>query len=354
MPQLKPTFALHAGGTTSLSSSSVGGPVRIVVRRDMAIAADALEVWLTNRAGIAPNDALTLDLGDGDSEERVFIGRVVEIRPMLDGCLIRGVGTMDALLRLFATTHYESKSAGAIARDLIGQAGLTAGTIDDGPTRPAWTIDRRISAHSHLRGLAARLGFALHADRQGQIAFHGLGAAAGLDPGAGLAGLGGAAAGAVAGLPALGSETYSFGKQLLTAAATNRVPPTGAVQVTGESPMSSDGDKTVAWLSARAGDVQGIAGDGKVTLVRLEPLARTKDLAQRVAACWRATALRKARGIAATVLGRPGLDLGDQVTIDGVTDDAVNGSGYVAGLRHRFSAGAGFVTDVAVFAEPAS
>ena len=49
-----------------------------------------------------------------------------------------------------------------------------------------------------------------------------------------------------------------------------------------------------------------------------------------------------------TVLGRPGVELGDSVAVSDVPDGALNGAGYVRAIRHRFGTGTGYVTDLRV------
>ncbi len=128
---------------------------------------------------------------------------------------MRALGKTHDLLNLRTSATYVNQSAGSIARDLIGQAGLSAGTIDDGPVLPRYVVDRALSGYRHLKELADRLGYELYADRDGNIMFHPLGPAANLDA---LGGALGAVAGAAGGLLGPGGESYAFGQQLLSAA----------------------------------------------------------------------------------------------------------------------------------------
>ncbi len=211
---------------------------------------------------------------------------------------------------------------------------MSAGTVNDGPILPRFAVDRRLSAYRHVRALAERLGYELYTDRDGKVMFHGLGDAAGLD----ASGLLGAAVGAVASALGLGgaSEGYEFGKHLIAASARHRTPGPTKVEVGGESPMSSQGDTTSHWLTTSDDDNHGESGDSDTVELVLDPAARTKDLADRFAADYLNARKRLARQVRATVLGRPGLNLGDLVTLSGTPDGLVNGSGYLQALRHRF------------------
>lgn len=338
MSLLKPSFSLTIGGLKSTTGNPVGGPTDLRVERDMDIPADALAVHVMDRSGIKPGDAASVDLGHDGEEETVFTGTVVAVFPSIKGVRIWAVGKMRALLDFRTAAVYEGQAAGAIANDLIAQAGLSAKTVDDGPTLPSYAIDRRLSAFAHLKQLADRLGYELYGDRDGNVMFHALGDAAGLDAAAG--GLLGAAAALLGG----GGEGYAFGKHLLAASARQQALAAATVTVGGESPMSGQGDATAHWLTTQDADYRGSAGDGPPLLV-VDPAARTKDLADRFAAGYLAARERQARQISFTVLGRPGVDLGDALSTRDAPDALVNGGGYVRAIRHRFSSGGGFVTD---------
>src|SRR5215216_5496865 len=123
MPTLRPTFTLTIGSLISSTDNPVAGPGALVVERDMDVPADALRLRLHERAGIAVGDAVTLDLGhDGDT------GALEAVRPAISGVAVRALGKTHDLLNLRVSTTYVNQSAGSIARDLIGQAGLSAGT----------------------------------------------------------------------------------------------------------------------------------------------------------------------------------------------------------------------------------
>ena len=349
MAVLRTTYALTIGSLSSSTGEPVAGPRAFIVDRDMNIPADALRLELRDRAGIAVGDEVTLALGyDGDQEETVFAGTVDTVRPAISGVQVRALGTTNALLNLRTSSTYTNQSAGSIAGDLIDQAGLSAGTVDDGPVLPRYVVDRALSGYWHLKDLADRLGYELYADRDGNVMFHALGPGAGLDT---LGGALGALAGAAAGL-AGGGEGYAFGRHLLRAEAGRRDVAWGQVEVGGESPMSRQGDSTEHWLTTNDDDYRGAAGDGDPALLVRDPVARTKDLADRFAAGRMAVATRTARETSITVLGRPQVDLGDTVSTEAAPEEEINGSGYVRAIRHRLDDGEGFVTQMRVSLEP--
>jgi hypothetical protein len=348
MPTLRPTFTLTIGSLSSSTDNPVAGPGTLVVDRDMDVPADALRLRLREHAGIGVGDEVKLDLGHDGEEETVFTGAIETVRPAISGVVVRALGTTHELLNLRTSTTYVNQSAGSIAGDLIGQAGLSTGTVDDGPTLPRYVVDRALSGYRHLKDLADRLGYELYADRDGNIMFHLLGPAANLDA------LGGALGAAVGGLLGAGGESYAFGQQLLSAATGWRGAAWGTVEVGGESPVSGQGDTTEHWLTTNDTDYMGSAGDAEPALLVRDPAARTKDLADRFAAGRLAVAARIAHETSISVLGRPQVDLGDTVAVAGVPDETVNGSGYVRAIFHRFGEDAGFVTDIRISLEPES
>lgn len=335
---LKPTFTLSIGALSASSDRPVGGPRSIVVERDMDTPADGATIALLARGEVAPGDPVRIELGHDGDEALVFSGRVAAVSPAIAGATVRAVGLLAPLLRLRAAAFYEGSSAGAIARDLAGQAGVDVGEVDEGPTLPRFAVDDRESAYAHLRALADRLGFELYADRDGALQMRALGAAAGLDAG-GLGGLASAAAGLLG-----GGEGYAFGRHLLAAGADRRTPAWGSVAVGGESPMSGQGDSTAHWLTADDASYGGGAGDGQPALTLRDGAARTRDLADRFAAGRLATLSRRAHQVRLTVLGRPQVDLGNQLAVSGVGDGMVDAGGYVRAIRHSFDAERGFTT----------
>jgi hypothetical protein len=346
VPILQPTFSLTIGGLTSSTDNPVAGPRRVIVERDMDIPVDAARIYLMARSEVAVDDAVVIKLGHDSQEETVFTGAIAAVRPAIVGVELHALGRMNQLTNLRSSATYENQSAGSVASDLIGQAGLSTGTVDDGPTLPRYAVDSRLSAFTHLKELANRLGYELYADRDGNIMFHALGPAANLEAGSSL--LGAAAGAATALLGGGSSEGYAFSQHLLEARAARQPVAWGKIEVGGESPMSGQGDGTAHWLTVNDQDYRGAAGDGTPNLLILDPAARTQDLANRFAAGYLAVAARTAYQITLTVLGRPQLDLGNSITASDVPDGLINGSGYVRAIRHRFGADIGFVTDVRV------
>lgn len=333
---LKPTYQITIGNYQASTEAPAAAPCELNIDRDMDVSADSTWVATANSANVALDDEVSVKLGHDGEDHVVFTGQVTSLRPDIKGNEIYALGKLGTLMNLRVSAVYENQTAGSIAKDLISQAGLTVGKADTGPTLPRFVVDNRRSAHAHLKDLANRLGYELYTNRNGQIMFHALGAAAGLD--------------SMAALPALstGVETYSYGQHILNADAKRTNKPLNQIRVGGESPMSSQGDTTMAWLTASDADYQGSAGDGTPARLVLDAAARTKDLADRFAAGLLATSTRKAHEIQVRLPGRAQVDLGDTVSTADLANDLLNGIGYVRGIRHRFNTHAGFITELRI------
>jgi hypothetical protein len=347
----KPRFSFGAGSLAANTDSPAAAPSRFVVERSLEVPLDGLRVLLGAGKNVAVGDPVQLDLGDEDGLERVFTGSVAEIRPRLGGCQLFCVGSLLALIELRTSSFYQSQSAGDVARDLISQASLDSGQIDDGITLPRYAIERRLGAHTQLRRLAERLGFSLFSDRDGKVNFRGLGAAASLGSG-GLGGLAESAVADAAGALGLsGGGNLEYGKDLLAANAHLQPAFNRTVRVGGESPMSGVGEDKSFWLTATDTDYEDTAGSGDELLIT-DSAARTKDMAGRFAAGYVANFGRRAGTIRLSVLGMPKLELGDKLGAGKAPESGLNASGIITALRHRFGAREGYVTDLTIATEP--
>jgi len=348
---LRPKFSFTAGSLSANSESPSSGTWRFVVDRSLDTPIDALRVKLADCGGISPGEPVQLDLGDEDGLERVFTGSVAELRPRLHGCELYCLGTMLALVELRVSSFFQNQTAGDVVRDLLGQAGLDEGEVDDGLELPRFSVNRTVGAHAQLRRLAEKLGFSLFADRQGCVHFRGVGPAGNLGSGGAFGSIAGAAS-AASELLGGGGSGFEYGKHLLAARGGLRPPLQRTVVVGGESPMSGQGDDKTFWLTATDSDFEDSVGDGEDLLI-VDPSARSKDMAGRLAAGYAAQLNRSRADVFLRVLGQPALELGEDNSASNTSEDALNRSGYIKALRHRFGPSEGFVTDLVLSTEAA-
>src|SRR5436305_9297015 len=141
-PILTPAYKLTLGqkvvDTTKESKAST--VIDLTVALDLDAPADSCTLVLGNADGPQPAraDAAKIELGylEDGGLTTVLTGAVVEVKPALT--TTRVVVHSPASTLLWTTTEetYESKSAGAIVRDLAGQASVDVATADDGITFP--------------------------------------------------------------------------------------------------------------------------------------------------------------------------------------------------------------------------
>lgn len=348
---LRPQFSFTAGSLSADSDSPRSGPSRFVVERSLDTPIDALRVKLVDSGGITPGDPVQLDLGDEDGLERVFTGSIAELRPRLHGCELFCLGNMLALMELRVSAFFQNQTAGDVIRNLLGQAGLDEGEVEDGIELPRFSIERRAAAHPQLSRLAQKLGFSLFADRQGCVHFRGVGPAANLGTGGALGSIAGAAA-QVGELLGAGGGELEYGKHLLAAEGGIRPALQRTVVVGGESPTSGQGEDKSFWLTATDSDFEDSVGQGAELLI-VDSSARSKDMAGRLAAGYAAHLNRRSADIRLRVLGLPALELGDDSSTSNTPETALSSSGYIKALRHRFGPHEGFITDIVLSTEAA-
>src|SRR5262249_54796978 len=102
---------------------------------------------------------------------QIFTGQVLGSNAAPDALVIAAADGLAKLARLEVQGAYEGKSAGAIAKDILQQAGLSAGTVEDGPTLGNYVVHRGPRAMRHLEKLAEQAGFFLYAGGDGKIHF---------------------------------------------------------------------------------------------------------------------------------------------------------------------------------------
>lgn len=319
---LKVAWSVTAG-SSSWSSAQAGAPV-LALRTEAALGVpvNACRVALHGAAELsaAVGDPLVVQLGYDDGMETVFTGTVTRGAHALGRIEVEGAGGFSRLAAARLNLLYEKQAAGAIARDVFGQLQVTAGTVEDGLTLPAFALHANASAWAQLAELARRCGFDLWADEEDKAHFR--------------ACEGGA------------SHALTYGTDLLAWEHGVRDPAADGVVVLGESPSGQgQGDDAAPWLTRK--EVKGTAGQssGRVVTV-VDPAARNPQLAADVASGWMRTLERTTAGHA-TALGLPAARLGDALTVSGLPDSSQGAAARVTGVRHRLDPRGGFVTTLA-------
>ncbi|HVG45620.1 MAG TPA: hypothetical protein VM890_12855, partial [Longimicrobium sp.] len=176
---LRPAYRLTIGGRTvdTTDEPRASTLVALSVSLGLDAPADAATLVLGQVGGLRPRqgDDAVVALGYADDTPAlatVFTGKVAAVEGGLPVARVTLEGALAPLLRTFVDETYESKTAGEIARDLAGRAGVAVAEAEDGPRYPAYVVDGRRAALDHLRDLAALAGFDAWADERGRLRFH--------------------------------------------------------------------------------------------------------------------------------------------------------------------------------------
>jgi len=323
---LTPAYRLKLGGkvvdTTSDPQTSTA--VDIVVELDIETPVDTFVVTLGQVGDINPkvDDAATIGLGYADETSglvNVFTGAVVSLDQGSLTNRVKSYTAANTLLRTFVDKQYQSKTAGAIVRDLATGASVAVDTADDGIDFPSYVVDGRRSAYAHMRELADLCGFDLYVNSDGKLVFEEF--------------FGGKAV-----------HVLENAKHILSLDILRAQPTYSSVVAFGESPTGSSGDDAWPWLTKDFSGSKGTAGSGDPVLLLERPALRTGAAAQKAAdAAELAIKRRTLRGTVLTI-GRPEVKLGDAIALRGLADASLNTSFQVRSVRHRMHKTEGFTT----------
>jgi len=327
---LTPAYRLKLGSklvdTTDEPRASTVVDLRVDL--DLGTPADSFRIILGNVGSLKPEreDEVTIELGyearDANPAELelVMTGLVDTTEPGLTTLRVSGYSGAASLLRAYADQTYESKTAGDIARDLAGRAGVQIARAEDGIRFPVYVIDGRRSAWQHLRDLADLSGFDLYLDRDGKLVFERFS--------------GGRTA-----------HVLEFGKHILEMEVLRTPALAGRVEAWGESPSASRGDKAAAWLTTDFKGSRGEAGTGPLLLLE-RPALRTRQAAHTAAEAALLEIQRDTVRGRLVILGRPQVRLGDAIRLKGLVDDSLNTFFQVRRVAHRLTKVAGFTTEI--------
>ncbi|MGH4002082.1 MAG: hypothetical protein ACRDTJ_31975 [Pseudonocardiaceae bacterium] len=329
---LRPAYRITIGDrvvdTTDEPKASTA--VELIVRLDMDTPVDIFALVQGQVGGLraAPGDDASIDLGYADDTTgvvRVITGTVVAVEPGLETKRIVGHSKADALLRTFTDKTFEDVTAGDIVRSLAGDAGVDVERVDHGPQLPAYVVDGRRNAARHIRDLAFLAGFDTYLTAEGGLVFE-----------------------AFAGNRTV--HVLKYAEHVLDAELTRTRPRAGTVQAWGESPGSSRGDESWAWLTKDFEPRRGSAGTGAPTLLVERPVLRTAQAAATAATAINEVLQERALYGRVRIQGRPQVALGDLVRLEqfpptaGV--DEIDGNYQVRGVGHRITKTGGLVTDL--------
>lgn len=328
--------SLDAGSDPKTSAAQLL-KLRVTLTMDGAGGRCTLALAATDFTLPKPGDRVTVALDAGDGAADVFTGQVVDVAATADEVRVDADDGLGKLARLEFEEVFEKQTAGKIARALLDAAGLTAGTVADGPSFPSYVLHRGPRALAHLQRLAEQCGVDVFTDGAGKVHFAG---------------------------PAQKGKQHAFkAREHVLAVQLRRVTPArDGVVVWGEGAASKKGEARGHWLADDLTAVSGKAGVGADGTAKkgsagqrphsvFDGAVRTGQAAGDLAAARAlARATRSVRGHV-DVLGAPSVVPGDTIKLENLGDGmaALADIAGTTGLRvrqvcHTLAAAAGFTT----------
>lgn len=322
-PAYKITIGHKVVDTTDKPQASTVVGLNVAI--DMETPADSLTLELGNVDGLKPkrDDETKVELGYSDNGGLVQVlqGAVDAVEPNLTTTRVITLTPAAKLLRSFTEITFESKTAGAIIRDLAKKASVDVATADDGISFPAYVIDGRRSFYRHMRDLADLCGFDLYFNSDGKVVFEQF-------------------------TTGKTVHIFEYAKHIVELEVDRSAPLAGQVLGFGESPGAGKGQEAWAWLTKDFSGLKGSAGSGAPTLLQEKPALRSAEAASTAAtAALTEIQRRTLRGRLLTI-GRPQVKLGDALKLQHVPDGSLNGTYQVRGVSHRITKIGGFTTAV--------
>jgi phage protein D len=297
----------------------------------------AIELRSADAALPRPGDATTITLGG----KKVFTGEALSIKATPETLFVMAVDGLAKLERAPATGAYKDKTAGAIAKDILAQAGLDAGTIEEGPRFASYALGKAPRAMRHIERLAEQAGFIVYGDGDGRAHF--------VAPRSGGA-----------------DATIEYTKHVLNVELTATASAFDGVVVWGEGAAGAKGADKAHWLVTSLASLSGkaaIGADGSINAasagkrpltVRDGAVRAAADASDQAKARMSALAARAIRG-SIEILGDPERKPGDLVELHGApkahaVSALIQGvSFWVHRVRHTLTTSRGFVTRLDVW-----
>lgn len=282
----------------------------------------------------APGAPLRVELGFDGATAPVFSGEVDSVRTTALGVTVSAGDALARLANTFAAGTYEALPPGPIVRDLLDQAGVAVGAIDDGPHLGSHVLFPGLSLLDHLQRLAALCGASLFADGEGALHF-------------------------IAADTVGATHSFRFGADVLALDLAHAPTTRSGVDVWGEGAAGTQGEAKAHWLPDALDGVAGRADlDGAPVFASPAVMRRSfvRDGSLRTgnaaaeAARGRAAALARPLCGTLDVPGAPRVAPGDLVELTGLPESHPLHALLAAGrlrvrrVRHRLDTARGFTT----------
>jgi hypothetical protein len=270
---------------------------------------------------LALGDAISVELGTGDSTQPVFAGTVARQTWQKGGTLeVLLAGPAAKLARLRRNAGYEDQAAADLLQLWAAEAGLQAGQIDAGPNYAYFAIDDRRSLWDWVARIAAHADVPAWADAAGRLNAH-------KPQGQPLA-------------------SFVWGETVLALDAQGRDPATTATRMVGEGSAGRQGSDAWAWLAKDPAGVSATGGAGLPGAVESDGALRDLASVAGAALGLAAGTARIANAVTLRVPGVPAIDVAGVFEINGAPGGQGDGTWRAVEVRHRCDGRNGFTTEL--------
>ncbi len=284
-------------------------------------------------------DEVVVKIDSGDGEKQVFKGEVEYVAVSPVSQTVNCSDDFSKLAKYDIQGSYEDSTADTIVKDILSQAGVSEGTVEEGPEFASYVLFNGPRALNHIKKLARLCGFDIFTDGEGKIHF--------------------------SGIDTKGAEhTFQYGVNLQDFNLRETQPVNDGFEVLGEGAAGTDGAEKYYWLPDDLSGAKGMASldsSGKVVTgksgdfpaVHQNGALRSKESSDKVAeGMVKHISGKKIKGYV-KLQGAAGIFPGDIVKVSDIPDNHgispffKSGEGLrVRRVRHSLTAETGLVSRV--------
>lgn len=316
---LKISYKIHLGRTTyTANDQTLLLDLRSQASLNVPVNTCQIVLGIPKNLQVSPKDPVSIEIGYDKQTTLIFTGRVTCVDWEIDRVNIEAASAFTDLTLLRLNRVYEKSHGGDIVKDILRQAKLTVGKVDNGIKFSVYTVGDRQTAWDRVHNLAQQCGFDIYANDRDRAIFSRYTAAA--------------------------THTFTYGEDLLKY--NSKQPQKGIeqVEIYGESPASQgQGEQAYSWLTKN--EVKATAGSGGNVLRLADPTARSQAVAQNIAR-GRLSHLKQKQEGQITAIGAANVKLGDAIQITKMPVSKQNGTFKVTGVKHILNRHQGFLTTI--------
>jgi len=309
-----PEFELQIG-EEKFPTKGDGGLLGLEMGRNIGLPIDHLFLVLTNREyKFEKHSPVKLKLGYDGKLNQVFSGSLDTIEAEISKVSINAIGQSKGLVDLRVNKLYQDQSAGSIVKDLLSEAKVEKHEIQDGISFPLYVVDERHNGLEHIIKLGDRCGYDVYTTEEGKLAFKRF--------------------------ETKKKSKLKFSVDVLGVEMKKRERFFESSTIYGESPSSSKGAETFHWWTKE--DIKATAGEGKAFVLN-DPAIRSSENAEKVSKTMQEWVSYN-QYLAVTTIGKPDIQIGHTVILEGFSFPTMNNDYEVIGVEHYMSKPRGFTS----------